>query len=279
MTWTTTGRALLALAAAVLWTVGPAAAQAPVCEVSVVASYPHDDDAFTQGLVYADGELFESTGLYGESSLRRVELTSGTVLQQVDLSPAYFAEGLTLWEDELVQLTWRENTAFVRDSVTFDLEAIFPFAGEGWGLTHDGRVLILSDGTSYLRFFDPETHAELGSQAVVDGLTPVDMLNELEWVRGEVFANVYLTDEIVRIDPDTGRVIARIDLTILHDDAGALNGIAWDDENERLFVTGKKWPTLYEIEMVGCPELRLFGDGFESGAVNRWSWVNPVAAE
>ncbi|MEE4272115.1 MAG: glutaminyl-peptide cyclotransferase [Thermoanaerobaculales bacterium] len=265
------GRVLIGLAAAVLWAAGPAAAQAPVCTVSVVANYPHDEDAFTQGLVYADGELFESTGLYGESSLRRVELTTGAVLQQVDLSPAYFAEGLTMWEDELVQLTWRENTGFVRDATTFDLEAIFPFAGEGWGLTHDGRVLILSDGTSHLRFLDPESHAELGSQAVADGLTPIDMLNELELIRGEVFANVYLTDEIVRIDPDTGRVVARIDLTILHDDAGALNGIAWDDAGERLFVTGKNWPTLYQVEMVGCPELRLFGDGFESGGFTRWS--------
>lgn len=263
------------LALAVLVVACSEAAQAPVCTYSVVNSFPHDEGAFTQGLIVQDGELFESTGLYGQSSVRRVELTTGIVLQQADLAETYFGEGLTLWEDRLIQLTWRENTAFIRNQSTFAVESSFPYAGEGWGLTHDGRVLILSDGSSNLRFFDPVTYAELGSQEVTDGTAQVDDLNELESIRGEVFANVFLTDEIVRIDPDTGEVIARIDLSGLHNDAGVLNGIAWDDEEERLFVTGKNWPTLYEIEMVGCPELRLFGDGFESGETVRWSEVVP----
>lgn len=268
--------AVAVLTAVLCWASG-AAAQAPVCSVAIVHSYDHDPGAFTQGLVYSDGELFESTGLYGESSIRRVELSTGSVLQQVDLPAAYFGEGLALWQDQLIQLTWQENAALIRDAVSFDLTGSFAYTGEGWGLTHDGRVLILSDGTADIRFFDPETHVELGSRTVTDGSSPVIHLNELEWIRGEVFANVWLTDLIARIDPDTGEVIAWIDLEGLLDppSAGAdvLNGIAWDDAGERLFVTGKYWPTLYEVEMVGCPELRLFGDGFEAGDTRRWSAV------
>jgi glutaminyl-peptide cyclotransferase len=257
----------------------PAAAQAPVCTYQVVNTFPHDDQAFTQGLLYSNGELFESTGLREESTLRRVELTTGQVLQIRHLGDIYFGEGLALWQDRLLQLTWQEETGFIWDAQTLAPEGSFSYTGEGWGLTHDTRVLIMSDGTSALRHFDPDTYAEIGSVLVTDNGFPIDDLNELEWIRGEVFANWYQTDRIARIDPDTGEVIAWIDLTGLLDPvpsgAGVLNGIAWDDAGERLFVTGKKWPSLFEIELVNCPELRLFGDGFESGATIRWSVVSP----
>jgi glutamine cyclotransferase len=257
--------------------VTPARAQAPVCGYQVVATYPHDPTAYTQGLIFTAGELIESTGIYGHSTLRRVELATGQVLQQVSLSQEFFGEGLTLWQDRLIQLTWREHTGFIWDAETFAAQGTFGYTGEGWGLTHDGRVLILSDGSSHLRFLDPETFVGLGSRQVTDDGSPVDWLNELEWIRGEVFANLYQTDLIARIDPDTGRVKAWIDLTGLGPDPppGVLNGIAWEDASERLFVTGKYWPNLFEIEMVGCPELRLFGDGFESGGLARWAVTIP----
>lgn len=253
--------------------------QAPVCSFQVINTYPHDDEAFTQGLLFSDGELFESTGQYGESSLRRVALETGQVLQSVDLDAGFFAEGLAMWEDRLLQLTWQENTCFVWDAETFAPGGSFSYTGEGWGLTHDGRELIMSNGSTVLTFRDPDTFAEVYSVEVVDDGTPVSLLNELEWIRGEVFANQFLTDRIARIDPDTGEVIAWIDLTGLLDPAppGAevLNGIAWDDDGERLFLTGKYWPSLFVIELVGCPELRLFFDGFERGDTGGWSSANP----
>ena len=263
----------------VLAVAGQVCAQTPVCSYNVVNTYPHDDDAFTQGLLYDGGELFESTGLYGESSLRRVALVTGTVLQSIDLDPGYFGEGLALWEDRLIQLTWQEQTAFLWDSVTFASAGSFSFTGDGWGLTHDGRRLIMSNGSSTLRFLDPVTYAESGTLAVVDNGSPVINLNELEWIRGEIFANQYLTERIARIDPDTGRVIAWINLDGLLDpappSAEVLNGIAWDADGERLFVTGKLWPSLFEIELLNCPELRLFFDGFESGGLESWSTIRP----
>ncbi len=254
-------------------------AQTPVCSYSVVNTYPHDDDAYTQGLLYENGELYESAGRYGESSLRRVVLETGQVVQITHLDGGYFAEGLALWEDRFLQLTWQENTCFLWDSVTFAPQGSFSYTGEGWGLTHDGRQLIMSDGSATLTFRDPATFAETDSITVTDDSAPVPSLNELEWIRGEVFANRYQTDLIARIDPNTGRLIAWIDLNGLLDPlppgADVLNGIAWDDDGERLFVTGKLWPSLYEIELAGCPELRLFFDGFETGGTGNWSIVTP----
>lgn len=265
---------LLVLAAAArVW------AQTPVCTYNVINTYPHDADAYTQGLLYEGGELYESTGLYQDSSLRRVDLETGVVLQTVPLADSYFGEGLALWDHRLLQLTWQENTCFVWDSASFASLGTFSYLGEGWGLTQDRRRLIMSDGTSNLRFLDPVTFVELGTIRVTDNGAPVTNLNELEWIRGEVFANRYLTDLIVRIDPNTGEVIAWINLSGLLDPrpsgAGVLNGIAWDDAGERLFVTGKRWPYLFEIELLDCPALRLFFDGFESGGSGQWSTTQP----
>jgi len=225
----------------------------------IVNNYPHDPKAFTQGLVYLDGFLYESTGLYGESSLRKVALETGEVLQQVDLASQYFAEGLTEWENTLVQLTWREETAFVYNRADFSLMTQYTYPTEGWGLTHNGEKFIMSDGSAVLYFLDPVTFALEDSLAVSFQGESVTRLNELEYVRGEVFANVWQTDDIVRIDPETGFVVGWIDLTgLLSPDertpeADVLNGIAYDSDTDRLFVTGKMWQALYEIRLVPLP--------------------------
>ena len=232
------------------------AAAAPVGGYRVVRAYPHDPDAFTQGLVIADGRLFEGTGLNGRSSVREVELETGRVLRRRPLAPEHFGEGLTELGGRLFQLTWTGGVGFVYDRATFEPVRRFSYAGEGWGLTHDGRRLIMSDGTAQLRFLDPGTLAETGRITVTDEGRPVPRLNELEWVEGEVFANVWTTDRIARIDPATGRVTGWIDLSGLlspADRAGrpvdVLNGIAYDRARKRLFVTGKLWPKLYEITL------------------------------
>jgi glutamine cyclotransferase len=227
---------------------------APVHGYEVVNAYPHDPQAFTQGLVYRDGMLYESTGLNARSSLRKVRLETGEVLQQRRLEARYFAEGLTDWGNQLLQLTWETNIGFIYDLQTFEPVRTFTYAGEGWGLTHDGRRLILSDGTTALRFFDPETLQETGRVVVMDAGRPVDDLNELEFVEGRVYANVWLTDRIAAIDPASGRVTGWIDLTGLRPRGGAagddvLNGIAYDAAGKRLFVTGKLWPRLFEIRV------------------------------
>lgn len=227
----------------------------------VVKSYPHDRAAFTQGLVYRDGYLYESTGLEGKSTLRKVDLNTGRVLQQYDLLPNYFGEGLTDWGPHLIQLTYQTQTGFVYDRETLTLKSSFAYSGEGWGLTQDGTRLIMSDGTSTLRFLDPVTFSEKGRVTVRDGGQPVVDLNELEYVRGEIYANVWRTDRIARISPATGEVVGWIDLRNLVKpgeiprsspsfEAAVLNGIAYDAAKDRLFVTGKLWPKLFEIRVV-----------------------------
>ncbi len=230
----------------------------PVMTYEVLNIFPHDPQAFTQGLVYHEGYLYESTGLYGESSLRKVELETGEVLRKVDLSEAYFAEGLALYEDRLFQLTWREGTGFIYGLEDFSLIDQFVYQTEGWGLTHDGERLIMSDGTNNLYFLDPNTLQITKTLEVTFMGEQIVRLNELEYIRGEIYANIWQTDYIVRIDPTTGDVLGWIDLGgILPKDlrggTDVLNGIAYDQEGDRLFVTGKFWPQLYEIQLIPVP--------------------------
>ena len=222
---------------------------------SLVRSYPHDPKAFTQGLIWLDGALYESTGQYGASNLREVRLDDGAVQRSVPLSPRYFGEGLTNWGDALISITWQNGLAFRWDRATFREVATYRYAGEGWGLTNDGARLILSDGSATLRFLDPVTLEETGRLSVTFNGKPVRMLNELEYVKGEILANIWMTDKIARIDPASGHVIDWIDISKLtrklrlsNPDA-VPNGIAYDATNDRLFVTGKYWPKLYEIRL------------------------------
>lgn len=247
-------RALLAACAGAALTPSTLLAAAPPVQgYKVVNSYPHDPDAFTQGLFFHDGFLYESTGLRGRSSIRKVEIKTGRVVQAVELPAEFFGEGITMWGDRLIGITWQEQTAFVLDLKTFKLWRKFNYAGEGWGITHDGRELIMSDGSAELRFLDPLTFKELRRVRVTAAGRPVDQLNELEWVDGEVYANVWQTDRIARINPKTGNVTGWIDLTgLLPQRGGAddvLNGIAYDAKARRLFVTGKLWPRLFEIQL------------------------------
>lgn len=235
---------------------GEGAPNAPVYTYQIVNQYPHDPAAFTQGLVWFDGEFYEGTGLRGESSLRRVNPETGAVEQMISLSANYFGEGIVLWEDQIIQITWQEQTAFVYDRETFEQIGQFSYETEGWGITHDGRRLIMSDGSNTLFFRDPDTFAETGQVQVMDGSVPITRLNELEFIEGEVWANVWQTDHIARINPETGQVTGWLNLTglrppeTLADSNAVLNGIAYDAENGRLFITGKLWPVLYEIEAV-----------------------------
>jgi len=222
----------------------------------IVHTYPHDPGAFTQGLIFLDGALYESTGLNGKSSLRKVRLETGEVLQRRDVEERYFAEGLTEWQGTLIQLTWQTRIGFVYDLATFAPKRTFAYPGEGWGLTHDRTRLIMSDGTASLRFIDPVSLAETGRVMVTDRGQPVMRLNELEVVKGEIFANVWGTDSIVRIAPASGQVTGWINLAGLLPAADrtpqmdVLNGIAYDAAKDRLFVTGKQWPKLFEIRLV-----------------------------
>jgi len=231
-------------------------ATTPVYGYRVIEVYPHDPNAFTQGLVYTDGVLYEGTGLTGQSSLRRVDLPTGEVLQLYNLPAQYFGEGIAVYGDQIVQLTWQNHTGFVYDRDSFELLDTFAYPTEGWGLTHDGTRLIMSDGTATLHFWDPETLEEIGQVQVHDENGPVARLNELESVGGLVYANVWQTDRIAIIDPGSGQVTAWIDLTGLlpRDDltrVDVLNGIAYDEAGDRLLVTGKWWPSLFQIEVVG----------------------------
>jgi glutamine cyclotransferase len=230
----------------------------PAYSYEIINTYPHDPDAFTQGLVFVDGgKLYESTGAVGgPSTLRRVDLASGQVVQMVTIGEEYFGEGLVLWQDKLIQLTWQERIAFVYDRDTFDRLETWQYETEGWGITHNGRCLIMSDGSDTLYFRDPETFTEVGRLTVQDQNGPVPLLNELEFINGEVWANVWQSNRIVRVDPANGQVVGSIDLTGLLDPAtitqpvDVLNGIAYDAGTGRLLVTGKFWPTLFEIELV-----------------------------
>jgi len=235
-----------------------AAAQvsAPTDAYQIVHTYPHDPQAFTQGLIYLDGHLYESTGLYGRSSLRMVDLSTGNVLQKHDLPRDIFGEGLTDLGSTLVQLTWTSHQAFVYDRFSFSPQKTFRYEGEGWGLTRDETQLILSDGTSYLRFLDPNSFRVTRRLRVTDHAgRAVENLNELEYIHGEIYANIWQTDDIVRISPRTGKILGRINLSCIIDkrelrsEGAVLNGIAYDAKGDRLFVTGKLWPKLFEIKV------------------------------
>lgn len=223
--------------------------------VTVVASYPHDPSAYTQGLTIYNGEMYEGTGQYGRSTVRRVDLPTGVVERQRALRPEHFGEGIAIFDDELYQLTWKSGLGFVYELDTLALVRTFQIEGEGWGLTHDGEHLILSNGSSELAFLDPGSLDVVNRIAVRDAGQPVDQLNELEFIRGEVWANVWFDDRIVRISPTTGEVVGWVDLSGLYPASqrgyeDVLNGIAFDSESDRLFVTGKNWPRLYEIELI-----------------------------
>jgi glutaminyl-peptide cyclotransferase len=222
----------------------------------VIHTYPHDEQAFTQGLVFVDGQLYESTGLNGRSSLRMDDLETGKVLQRQDVPGQYFAEGLTNWKSNLIQLTWKANTAFVYDRFSFRQLKTFHYDGEGWGLTQDGKNLILSDGSSTLRFLNPETFQVVRTITVTDHGTPVKDLNELEYIHGQIYSNVWYSNKIARISPQSGKILGWIDLSglaqslNLQNPDAVLNGIAYDAQHDRLFVTGKLWPRLFEIKVV-----------------------------
>jgi glutamine cyclotransferase len=217
--------------------------------------WPHDSNAFTQGLILVDGKLLESTGQEGSSSLRRVELETGKILKKVDVPLPYFAEGITVLNGKIYQLTWQHQFGFIYDLQTLERLGDFKYQGEGWGLTTDGTSLIMSDGSNRLRFIDPSSFRVTKTINVIDGTTPVDDLNELEFVQGEIYANIWHDDRIAVVDPQNGRVKAWIDLTgllpegELPDEEAVLNGIAYDQSSNRLFVTGKLWPRLFEIKL------------------------------
>lgn len=249
-------RYCLALALGAL-TCSAAQAATPVYGYRVVHVYPHDTSAYTEGLFYKDGYLYESTGEAGESTVRKVELQTGKVVQRHDVPDAYFGEGIIDWKQELIQLTWKSQLGFVYDLASFKQLRTFNYPGEGWALTRDSKQLYMSDGSPVLRILDPTTLAATGSIMVTDNGEPVANLNELEWVKGEIYANVWMTNRIARIDPTSGHVTGWIDLTGLLDvsrlpDPGndVLNGIAYDEQHDRLFVTGKRWPKLFEITLV-----------------------------
>lgn len=221
---------------------------------NIVNVYPHDPNAFTQGLVIENGVLYEGTGLYGSSTLRRVDLETGNVLQSYALPNEFFGEGITVFGDRIIQLTWQSGKGFVYNKSSFELLQEFEYSTEGWGITHDGSQLIMSDGTATLYFLDPETFETVGQVEVHDN-GPVTNLNELEYINGEVYANIWLTNKIAIINPQTGQVTAWIDLTGIYTPESSnpnsvLNGIAYDAEDDRLFVTGKLWSQLFEIELI-----------------------------
>lgn len=241
---------LIIIAVIFLFGSNASAGTVPLYTYKVINTYPHDKEAFTQGLVFEDGYLYEGTGQYGSSTLRKVELKTGKFLQTYKLPPRFFGEGITIYKQHIIQLTWRSQIGFVYDKKSFSLRREFHYATEGWGITHDGKRLIMSDGTATLYFLDPETFTQKGTLQVRDENGPVKNINELEYIHGEIYANVWQKNRIARISPHTGRVIGWIDLGGLCTWKGVLNGIAYDAKHDRLFVTGKLWPYLYEIKAI-----------------------------
>ncbi len=240
--------------------VHPASAGAtPEYTFTVIHVFPHDTSAYTQGLAFRDGFLYEGTGRNSHSSLRKVRLETGEVLQQINLGSEFFGEGITILKDKVFQLTWQSGVGFVYDVNSFDLLKKFSYSGEGWGLATDGRELFLSDGTSEIRVLDPESLKEKRRLKVHDGSAPIDQLNELEFVEGQIFANVWHANRIARISPQTGEIVGWIDLNGLLSSVyrleaeAVLNGIAYDSARKRLFVTGKLWPSVFEIKISPKP--------------------------
>jgi glutamine cyclotransferase len=232
---------------------GPTGGKTPIYSYRVVRSYLHDPQAFTQGLAFADGVFYEGTGLYGRSSLRKVDPETGRVLMRTDLPPAYFGEGIAVMGDRIVQITWQSRIGFIYDKKTFRLLKTFSYPYEGWGITHDGRRFFMSDGSSVLHILSAKDLREIGVIKVHDHRGPVTGLNELEYVKGEIYANIWPTDDIAVINPGTGRVKAVMNMKRLLDKretlgADVLNGIAYDSRGDRLFVTGKFWPKILEIK-------------------------------
>jgi glutaminyl-peptide cyclotransferase len=228
----------------------------PTYEAEVVNTYPHDPSAFTEGLFFLNGYLYESTGLEEHSSIRKVRLETGEVVRKIDIPAQYFGEGIVNWHGHLISLTWKSEVGFMFDLETFKLQRQFHYQGEGWALTRNDKQIIMSDGTSQLRFLDPNTLQETGRLQVTLEGKPLQNVNELEWVKGEIFANVWQTNWIVRIDPGSGKVVGAINCAGLLQRADfvagqtdVLNGIAYDAKRDRLFVTGKNWPKLFEIRL------------------------------
>lgn len=246
--------ALLLLAAPLLLSAVPRGV--PVERVEIVRTFPHDRSAFTEGLLFLDGRIYESTGLEGRSEIREVRLEDGKVIRRATIPARYFGEGLVNWGTKLISLTWKDGIGFIWDRASFRRTGEFRYRGEGWALTQNGREIVMSDGTPQLRFLDPNTLTETRRITVTANGSPVPRLNEIEWVKGDILANIWLTDRVARIDPATGRVKAWIDLGPLvrrssrgtGDDVA--NGIAYDAKGDRLFVTGKNWATLYQVKVV-----------------------------
>lgn len=233
----------------------PADAPTKADSFHIVHVYPHDPRAFTEGFVYADGVLYESTGLKGHSTLRAIDPKTGAITRNLNIADTYFGEGITVWQNEVIQLTWQTQTGFVYDRSNFHLLRTFHYDGEGWGLTQDGTSLIRSDGSPTLRFFDPRTFRETRRLKVTENGVPVQNVNELEYIHGEIFANIWHSDRIIRISPQTGKVVGWLDLSMLlppdqrTDPEAVLNGIAYDAKSNHLFLTGKLWPHIFEIEL------------------------------
>lgn len=256
-------RALIAALALAACACGPSieAGSTPEYTYRIVHTYPHDRSAFTEGLFYLNGFLYEGTGVEGTSDIRKVKLETGEVVQRRDL-PGYFGEGIIAWKDRLLELTWQTQIGFIYDLNTFELQKEFHYPGEGWSLTTDGKRIIMDDGTAQIRFWDPETLQETGRITVTDQGQPVTHLNEMEWVKGEIYANIWETERIARINPVSGKVVGWIDCTGLlpqqdridipdsPQQTDVLNGIAYDAKGDRLFVTGKRWPKLFEIQLI-----------------------------